>query len=358
VRHHACFRKKGKTMSRAGIGAAVIIITIGAGFAPAQLRSEETQVVETATQVLDDISADPLRGVPKSLLSQAQAVAIVPDVLKGGFFVGARHGRGVLLVRDGSGHWRAPVFVTLSGGSFGWQIGLQSSDVVLVFRTRKSVDTIMKGKFTIGADASVAAGPVGRQAAAGTDLKLDAEVYSYARSRGLFAGLALDGTAMLVDKRATGAYYGPPPMPGQPVTIPASAAVLVEHLSRYTDRPIEGKEPTIVEVTPATAPAAVPALELARRQLVDATLKMESVLPDAWKRYLALPTEVFTGKTPPTPDAVALALSHYATVSKEARFATLAGRPEFRTAYEALTRYEAALRAGTGTLDLPPPPPK
>ncbi len=119
-----------------------------------------------------------------------------------------RFGRGVILVRDPNGAWRAPLFVTFTGGSVGWQLGLQSTDVVLVFKNRKGLETMLSGsEFTLGADASVAAGPVGRQATAGTDIKLNAEIYSYSRSRGLFAGVALDGSVLKVDNRAVAAYY-------------------------------------------------------------------------------------------------------------------------------------------------------
>ncbi len=106
-------------------------------------------------------------------------MAIFPQVVKGGFIVGARHGRGVAIIRDATGAWQPPVFVTLTGGSVGWQAGLQSSDIILVFKTRKSVDRFLNGKFTLGADVSVAAGPVGRQAAAATDARLQAEILSY-----------------------------------------------------------------------------------------------------------------------------------------------------------------------------------
>lgn len=158
----------------------------------------------SASEVLDDLRDIPLKGIPPTLLGGAQGVAIIPHVVKAGLIVGGRFGEGLVMVRNPDGTWTNPVFVSLAGGSFGWQIGVQSADIVLVFRTRKSLDRILqgKGKLTLGADVAVAAGPVGRQAEAGTDARLQAEIYSYSRSRGLFAGLALEGAAILNNARA------------------------------------------------------------------------------------------------------------------------------------------------------------
>ena len=166
--------------------------------------------------------AVPLRCIPESLLHEAQGIAIVPGMVKGGFIVGMSHGKGVLVTRDEAGQWRAPVFITVTGGSVGVQAGLQEIDLVLVLKTRRSVDAILKGKVTFGADLAVAAGPVGRQASAATDAQLKAEILSYSRSHGLFAGLAIDGVTMHVDYSANGEYYAP--RPGQlQASIPASS---------------------------------------------------------------------------------------------------------------------------------------
>ncbi len=150
----------------------------------------------------------PAQGHSASLFKDAQGVAIFPGVFKAGFVVGGRFGRGVFLVREMGDSWSPPKFLTLTGGSFGLQAGAQSTDVVLLFKTRASVDRILKGKakVTLGADLAVAAGPVGRQAEAATDAQLRAEIYSYSRSRGLFAGLALEGAALSVDSTATDEY--------------------------------------------------------------------------------------------------------------------------------------------------------
>src|SRR5262249_4302834 len=156
----------------------------------------------------------------------------IPGMIKGGFIVGARHGKGVLVVRDPSGNWNMPVLITVTGGSIGWQAGLNSTDVIAVFRNRRGVEGLMRGRFTSGADAGVAAGPVGREASAATDGQLKAEILSWSRSRGLFAGVAIDGASMQVNQRANAAYYAP--RPGQPQgAVPVSAVRLVEQIAAY-----------------------------------------------------------------------------------------------------------------------------
>src|ERR1700730_13407958 len=142
--------------------------------------------------------------------ARAYGIAVIPDLTKVAFFAGGRRGHGVLVVRDKQGRFSNPVFITMTGGSFGWQWGVQSTDIVLVFPSPKGVDGINGGKVTLGADASVAAGPVGRQAEAGTDASFKSEVYSYSRSRGVFAGLALDGTAITIDDGGNAAFYRKP----------------------------------------------------------------------------------------------------------------------------------------------------
>jgi lipid-binding SYLF domain-containing protein len=168
--------------------------------------SREEATLITATQVLEELGATPDQKVPDWLMQRAYGVAVVPEVIKGAFFFGGRYGNGVLTVRDAdSGRFSNPIFIRLGGGSFGAQIGASSTDVVLVFVTPRSVENFARGKFTLGADVSVAAGPVGRQteAAAGKA----AEIYSYSRSRGLFAGVALDGTVVAFDRSGNRAFY-------------------------------------------------------------------------------------------------------------------------------------------------------
>jgi lipid-binding SYLF domain-containing protein len=153
--------------------AALILFSVAVPSAMAE--GKEGEKVESAATVLDEIMGIPEKGIPPSLLRDAEGIAIVPGLIKVGFVVGGRYGTGVLSIREKNGEWSSPVFVSLAGGSVGWQIGAESTDVVLVFKTRKSIDGIMKGKFTLGADAAVAAGPVGRRAEAATDEKLKAE---------------------------------------------------------------------------------------------------------------------------------------------------------------------------------------
>jgi lipid-binding SYLF domain-containing protein len=164
----------------------------------------------TATRVLNELLQMPEQNIPNWLLERAHAVAVIPAVIKVGLGVGGRRGKGVLVVRKDNGSWSNPVFVNLTGGSFGFQVGVQSTDVVLVFTSRHSIEGIVGGKVTLGADASVAAGPVGRQSSAATDIGLSAQVYSYSRASGLFAGVALDGSALTIDHRSNESLYGRP----------------------------------------------------------------------------------------------------------------------------------------------------
>ncbi|MCS6946249.1 MAG: lipid-binding SYLF domain-containing protein [Steroidobacteraceae bacterium] len=186
----------------------LLIAAAGFGGSAAHAQAREEAKIIVATQVMEELRAQKDQYLPDLLLERAYGIAIVPDVVKVGFGIAGRRGTGVLLVRDSSGRFSQPVFIALTGGSVGWQIGAQKTDVVLVFTTRKGIEGITDGKLTLGADASVAAGPVGRSASAATDQSFSAEIYSYSRSRGLFAGVALDGTALTVDSRANSRFYG------------------------------------------------------------------------------------------------------------------------------------------------------
>ena len=174
----------------------------------ANAQEREIQRADNAVRVLSEILAIPEESIPERLLREAEAIAVMPDVVKAGLVFGGRGGKGLMAVRGSDGTWSNPTFITLGGGSFGFQAGVQSADVVLVFRNRRGVDNIVNGKFTLGADASVAAGPVGRAAQASTDGQLKAEIYSYSRARGLFAGIALDGAVIAIDNRANRRVYG------------------------------------------------------------------------------------------------------------------------------------------------------
>ena len=173
---------------------------------PAATRAESgDKTIEAATEVLTALVGQRDDGIPAHLLAEAHAVAIIPNTIKVGLIVGGQRGRGVVVVKEKSGTWRAPSFLTMTGGSIGYQIGIQDADIVLVFTTAKSVEGLMKGTFKIGADAAAAAGPVGRRVEAATNERLKAEIYSYSRSRGLFAGVSVDGSVIEVDGRANGA---------------------------------------------------------------------------------------------------------------------------------------------------------
>ncbi len=175
---------------------------------PAVAGPVEDARAHNAVRVLTDIQAIPESAIPDKLLDEARAVVVVPDSIKAGLIVGGRRGHGLLSVRNPDGTWSNPSFVSLTGGSIGLQAGVQSSDIVLVFRSDRGLDSIVNGKFTLGADAGVAAGALGRSASAATDGELKAEIWSWSRARGLFAGVALDGAVLAIDDRANELVYG------------------------------------------------------------------------------------------------------------------------------------------------------
>lgn len=187
-------------------GLAILLLCCAVGTSVAGERQDARLL--TSTRVLTELMQMPEQNIPAWLLERAYAVAVVPDVIKVGLGIGGRRGKGVLVVRTSAGTWSNPVFINLTGGSFGFQVGVQSTDVVLVFTSRQSIEGIVGGKVTLGADASVAAGPVGRQSSAATDIGFNAQVYSYSRASGLFAGVALDGSALTIDSRSNEAFYG------------------------------------------------------------------------------------------------------------------------------------------------------
>lgn len=168
----------------------------------------EDERARNAVRVLTDIQAIPESAIPDKLLDEARAIVVVPDAVKVGLVVGGRRGHGLLAVKNADGTWSNPSFVTLTGGSVGFQAGVQSADIVLVFRGERGLDSIVNGKLTLGADAGVAAGPLGRNAATATDGQLKAEIWSWSRARGLFAGVALDGAVLSIDDDANQAVYG------------------------------------------------------------------------------------------------------------------------------------------------------
>ena len=210
--------------------------------AGANAATREEERVADATDVLDQLLRIPEQTIPPILLSRAYAVAVIPNVVKVGFGLGARRGKGILVIRQDDNSWSNPAFITLTGGSIGWQIGAQSTDIILVFKTRKGVDGIANGKMTLGADASIAAGPVGRQASAATDIVFQAEVMSYSRNRGLFAGVSFEGAGVTMDRTANVAFYGDSTLTPErifassPNIAPAVANTFVQLLTAQTRR--------------------------------------------------------------------------------------------------------------------------
>lgn len=213
----------------------------------------------TATEVLEEVRAMPDVRLPDTLLAHAYGIAVIPDVTKVAFIFGGRHGNGVLSVRDKlTSAWSNPVFVSLTGGSWGFQAGAQSSDIILVFTTKMGIEGIAGGKLTLGADASVATGPVGRQGSAATDMSFNAEIYSYARTRGLFGGIALDGSVISIDRSANASFYRKSGVTaseifsGQAPTAPETAQRFLERLAQATGTAIRSSPVPQAEV-PATA---------------------------------------------------------------------------------------------------------
>jgi lipid-binding SYLF domain-containing protein len=174
---------------------------------PASAQDKEHKKIQDAATVVADFS-EMKESIPSELLAVTQGIIIVPKMINAGLVIGAKRGKGIAMVKKADGSWSNPVFITLTGGSIGAQIGVQSVDLVLIFRHSKSLTSIKNSSFTLGGDLSVAAGPVGRSSSASTDYKLEAEVYSYSRSKGLFAGITLNGASLAVDAPANTSYYG------------------------------------------------------------------------------------------------------------------------------------------------------
>jgi lipid-binding SYLF domain-containing protein len=218
----------------------LLLLVVPATFARGK-RADEVKRLQRATEVFSEIMSTPDKGIPGDLLDKAECVAIVPGLKKGGLGLGGKYGKGVVMCRKPGRNWTAPSFITIEGGSVGLQIGFTQVDVVMLFMNRKGVDKLIGDKFTLGADATVAAGPVGRSATAQTNVRLDAEILSYSRSKGLFAGLALDGATLRQDKDDNRDFYGQEMDPRSilldgTVSMPEEAAPLARALSRESPR--------------------------------------------------------------------------------------------------------------------------
>ena len=245
-----------KTLRKAA-GAALLLALVAA---PLWAGDRERRAIESASDAAAGLVGEPLRCIPPALMTDAAGVAVIPHVVKAGFVLDGRFGRGVVLARRPDGTWTNPLFLTLAGGGVGWQVGVESTDVILVFKTRESLRRLMEGKdkLTLGGDVSVAAGPVGRQAEAATDAQLKAEIFSYSRSRGLFLGASLEGSALLIDHRANEEFYGVRDGgPADALALPAGAA---GEVFRLKDRLMElaGTPPAGPPILFTPEPAAPP----------------------------------------------------------------------------------------------------
>lgn len=219
------------------------LLLIGLLLPAMAVHAEDPPLVRAtnAVRVLKEIMQAPDKAIPQDLLRDAKAIAVIPDRIKAGFIFGGSRGEGLISVKSADGTWSNPSFITMTGGSVGFQAGVSSTDVVLVFRTQRGVDSIVRGKFTLGADASAAAGPVGRTASAATDAQMKAEIYSYSRTRGLFAGVALDGSVLRIDYDANAAVYGAGVTPrrifeGGVSNVPGPVVDFRDRLEEYTSR--------------------------------------------------------------------------------------------------------------------------
>jgi lipid-binding SYLF domain-containing protein len=209
-----------------------------------QTSSDEADRVRESILVLNEIMQVDDQAIPEAILSRAEAVAVFPSTIRGGFIVGGLRGRGILSVRQDDG-WSPPAFFTLTGGSIGLQIGAQASDIVLVILNRRGLDSLLRNQFRLGTDASVAAGPVGREAQAATDATFRAEILGYSRARGLFAGVTVNGSTIRVDEDANARFYGTrlsavqvtlEGAAGTPDPVPAWQEALARHARREGQR--------------------------------------------------------------------------------------------------------------------------
>ena len=178
-------------------------------FMLAQDPSDEIERIQSSIEVLRELTATPDDAIPQYLLERAEAIVVIPSLVRGGFVVGAKHGKGIISVRDRAGNtWSPPAFMNMTGGSIGWQIGAEAVDLVLLVMNKDGVNELLEDRFTLGGNLSVAAGPVGRSASAATNAQVSSQILAYSRSKGLFAGATLEGAALHEDEGANKAFYG------------------------------------------------------------------------------------------------------------------------------------------------------
>lgn len=246
----------------------LLLVMATAAWAQSGARSADIERVQTASTILTQIMEAPDKGIPDSIMSGAKCIAVVPSMLKISFIFGANYGKGIATCRTTSG-WSAPTFFRIEGGSFGFQAGGQASDLVLIIRTDDGMQHLLQSKFKLGADASAAAGPVGRDAQAATDLTMRAQILTYSRSRGLFLGVSLAGAVVRQDDGDTQAFYGKDwtfySLLNGEVPAPPDSENFLKTVERYapTQRaavhPLPAPATTTPAVTPATAPTPTPA---------------------------------------------------------------------------------------------------
>jgi len=209
-------------------------------------RDDDIHRIQESSLIFQEILGTPDRAIPQNLLDSAECIAIIPAELKFAFFAGGSYGKGVVTCRTAR-NWSAPLFISVGGGSIGFQFGGSSTDYILVFRGRRGLQKLLSDKFKIGADITAAAGPVGRSAAAGTDIALRAEILTYSRSRGVFAGISLSGAVVQADEAGNHAFYGGDfskhdILDGK-VAAPAQAMVLLAAVSKATHTPVPTPPP-------------------------------------------------------------------------------------------------------------------
>jgi lipid-binding SYLF domain-containing protein len=202
-------------------------------------REDDVSRIQNATRVFQEVMSTPDKGIPNEILESAKCIAIIPGDKKFAFIFGGSYGRGLATCHTEHG-WSAPMFVAVEGGSVGYQIGGSSTDLVMIFMNERALQSLLSDKFKLGADASVAAGPVGRHAAAATDIKMNAEILSYSRAKGVFAGVSLDGAVVQADKSGDRAMYGDNVnrreiLDGK-VPSPESAQPLLREIGRYVKK--------------------------------------------------------------------------------------------------------------------------
>lgn len=390
----------------------VIFLLLAIVPATAQMRNpanlgREIDTINDSVTVINEVMRIPAKSIPAAMFAKAEGLVIVPSMVKGGFGIGGAHGRGIFMTRRPDRSWEAPVFITMTNGSFGFQIGLQAIDVVLIFNSRRSVESFQSGKFTLGVDAAATAGPIGRQAQIGTDITLKSEIFSYSRTRGLFVGAAIDGGVMSLDNNSTNLYYN------QAGGFPPGASALIQTVSRFSGAPLPAQPgqqdglsnqpgtqpqegvpysgqlgigpansyqnqnqnpnqspsqsqnyyadysaPGTGNANPGGGPAARPnpgqtggassaASISTRRQLADAFTKLGPMLDPQWQTYLALPSEIFAGAETPDPprEVIQDTLNHYRAVAENNQYQALTSRQEFQTVFQLLGQYQQVLMA-------------